>query len=87
MPNSAFSNHITNQLLAEEKGLVVDVDGFNLAMRDARKRSRSTHNKQSDVSLVMDGNAASALHKRGVATTNDSFKFNWFEVYHLMIQF
>nr|GEV27562.1 ABC transporter C family member 3-like [Tanacetum cinerariifolium] len=61
---------------SKEKGLVVDVYGFNLAMRDARKRLWNTQNKQYDVSLVMDGNAASALHKRGVATTNDCFKFN-----------
>lgn len=28
----------------------------------------------------MDADATSALHKRGVPTTNDSFKFEWFKV-------
>lgn len=33
------------QLMAEERGLVVDVDGFNKAMEEARERSRSVQNK------------------------------------------
>ena len=28
----------------------------------------------------MDADATSALHKRGVAPTDDSFKFTWFQV-------
>nr|GEY30567.1 ABC transporter C family member 3-like [Tanacetum cinerariifolium] len=32
-------------IIGRRKGLVVDVDGFNLAMRDAKKRSRKTQNK------------------------------------------
>lgn len=28
----------------------------------------------------MDADATSSLHKKGVAVTNDSFKFIWFEV-------
>ena len=33
------------QLMAEERGLLVDVDGFNKAMEEARERSRSAQNK------------------------------------------
>lgn len=36
--------------------------------------------QQAAVTIVMDADATSALHKRGVATTNDSFKFTWFKV-------
>lgn len=31
--------------MAEERGLVVDVDGFNNAMDEAREKSRSARNK------------------------------------------
>lgn len=31
--------------MAEERGLAVDVEGFNIAMEEARERSRSAQNK------------------------------------------
>ncbi|XP_076954620.1 alanine--tRNA ligase-like [Bidens hawaiensis] len=65
------------QLMAEERGLVVDVKGFDNAMNKAKERSRNAQNKQAAVTIVMDADATSALHKRGVATTDDSFKFIW----------
>ncbi|VFQ81428.1 unnamed protein product [Cuscuta campestris] len=34
------------QLMAEEKGLVVDIEGFNVAMNAAREQSRNAQNKQ-----------------------------------------
>ncbi|PWA51613.1 alanyl-tRNA synthetase [Artemisia annua] len=74
------------QLMAEERKLVVDVEGFNLAMSEARERSRNAQNKQSAVSIVMNADATSALHKRGVATTDDSFKYNWFEDHKSVIK-
>ncbi|GJX67908.1 methionine S-methyltransferase [Tanacetum coccineum] len=33
-----------------------------------------------DVSVVMDENVTSAMHKGGVATVNDTFNFNWFDI-------
>lgn len=33
------------QLMAEEKGLLVDVEGFNCAMEEARERSRNAQTK------------------------------------------
>ncbi|XP_048617657.1 alanine--tRNA ligase-like [Brassica napus] len=65
------------QLMAEERGLLVDVDGFNKAMEEARERSRSAQNKQADGSIVMDADATSKLHKAGVLATDDSFKYTW----------
>ncbi|KAM3705712.1 hypothetical protein ACJW31_03G100300 [Castanea mollissima] len=67
------------QLMAEERGLLVDVDGFNNAMDEARERSRNAQNKQAGGAIIMDAEATSALHKRGVAATDDSFKFIWFK--------
>ncbi|XP_010479473.1 PREDICTED: alanine--tRNA ligase [Camelina sativa] len=67
------------QLMAEERGLLVDVDGFNKAMDEARERSRSAQNKQAGGTIVMDADATSTLHKTGVAATDDSFKYIWFQ--------
>ncbi|KAM6571128.1 hypothetical protein CsatA_015208 [Cannabis sativa] len=67
------------QLMAEERGLQVDVDGFNKAMDEARERSRNAQNKQSGGAIVMDADATAALHQRGIAATDDSFKFTWFK--------
>lgn len=36
------------QLMAEERGLIVDVQGFNAAMDEARERSRNAQNKVFD---------------------------------------
>ncbi|KAI3810043.1 hypothetical protein L1987_19650 [Smallanthus sonchifolius] len=74
------------QLMAEERGLVVDVEGFNTAMNEARERSRNAQNKQAAVTIVMDADATSALHKRGVSTTDDSFKFTWFKDHKSVIK-
>ncbi|WOK95046.1 alanine--tRNA ligase [Canna indica] len=63
------------QLMAEERGLTVDVDGFNSAMEEARLKARSARTKAVGDSIVMDADATSELHKKGVATTDDSYKF------------
>ena len=36
--------------------------------------------QQAGGAIIMDAEATSALHKRGVAATDDSFKFIWFKV-------
>lgn len=66
------------QLMAEERGLTVDVKGFDDAMEEARERSRSAQNKQAGGAITMDANATALLHKNGVPTTDDSSKYNWF---------
>nr|GMD56592.1 alanine--tRNA ligase [Ipomoea batatas] len=67
------------QLMAEERGLMVDIEGFNVAMDAARERSRSAQNKNTSGAIVMDADATAALHKKGIAVTNDIFKFTWFQ--------
>ncbi|CAF2097813.1 unnamed protein product [Brassica napus] len=67
------------QLMAEEHGLLVDVDGFNKAKKEARDISKNAQNKQAGGTIVMDANATSTLHKMGVSATNDSFKYIWFQ--------
>lgn len=39
------ANSNAYQLMAEERGLAVDVEGFNVAMDQARERSRNAQNK------------------------------------------
>ncbi|XP_026402529.1 alanine--tRNA ligase-like isoform X2 [Papaver somniferum] len=65
------------QLMAEERGLLVDAKGFEDAMEEARNRSRSAQTKQVGGAIVMDADATSELHKRGVSPTNDNYKFIW----------
>ncbi|ESQ30458.1 hypothetical protein EUTSA_v10011205mg [Eutrema salsugineum] len=67
------------QLMAEERGLLVDVDGFNKAMKEAKDRSKNAQNKQAGAAIVMDADATSTLHKMGVSATDDSFKYVWFQ--------
>ncbi|PIN00725.1 Alanyl-tRNA synthetase [Handroanthus impetiginosus] len=67
------------QLMAEERGLSVDVEGFNMAMEKARERSRRAQNKQAGGTIGMDADATASLHKKRVAATDDSFKFTWFQ--------
>ncbi|XP_057969998.1 alanine--tRNA ligase [Malania oleifera] len=74
------------QLMAEERGLLVDVKGFNSAMDEARERSRSAQNKQAGGTIVMDADATSALHRKGVAATNDLSKFTWFQDHESVIR-
>lgn len=74
------------QLMAEERGLLVDVEGFNNAMDEARERSRSAQNKQAGGAIVMDADATAALHRRGVLATDDSFKFIWFQDHKSVIK-
>lgn len=40
--------------MAEERDLIVDIEGFNVAMDAARERSRSAQNKVLAVDLVLD---------------------------------
>lgn len=39
--------------MAEERGLLVDVEGFNKAMEEARERSRSAQNKVFQLSFFI----------------------------------
>lgn len=67
------------QLMAEERGLTVDVKGFSDAMEEARERARSAQNKQAGGAIVMDANATALLQKKGVPTTDDNSKYIWFQ--------
>ncbi|KAK1401656.1 hypothetical protein POM88_001261 [Heracleum sosnowskyi] len=65
------------QLMAEERGLTVDVDGYNKAMNEARERSRNAQNKQAGKTIAMDADTTSALQKKGISTTNLVLALCW----------
>nr|KYP68384.1 hypothetical protein KK1_022008 [Cajanus cajan] len=81
-----FLMQLSLDLMAEEKGLVVDVKGFDNAMEAARERSRSAQTKQAGGAIVMDADATSSLHKRGIAPTDDSFKYTWFKDHETVVK-
>eukprot|EP00249_Psilotum_nudum_P018822 c26976_g1_i1 orf=378-3269(+) len=67
------------QLMAEESGLGVDVEGFNKAMEEAREKARNARGKIGGGSLVMEAEATGELQKRGIMPTYDSSKYIWHE--------
>ncbi|CAI9108700.1 OLC1v1008371C1 [Oldenlandia corymbosa var. corymbosa] len=74
------------QLMAEERGLVVDVNGYDKAMEEARERSRNVQNKQDGIGIALDADGTSHLRKTGIEATNDSFKFTWFKDHESVIK-
>ncbi|XP_068647479.1 alanine--tRNA ligase [Aristolochia californica] len=67
------------QLMAEERGLTVDLEGFNVAMNEAREKSRNAGNKDDKESIELKAEETSELHKRGVVPTDDASKFIWYQ--------
>ncbi len=67
------------QIMAEERGLSVDVDGFHRLMEEARERSRSgggTGAACETKALKMDAEAVAKLQHQNIAPTDDSAKFD-----------
>ncbi|MCO5547451.1 hypothetical protein L7F22_000901 [Adiantum nelumboides] len=67
------------QLMAEERGLDVDVKGFNEAMEEARERARNARGKVGDRSLIMEAEATAELQKQAIPPTDEKFKYIWHE--------
>ena len=62
------------QLMAEERGLNVDMKGFETTMATAKERSRAAR-KTGAVELKMEAEATAALKDMGVTPTDDAEKF------------
>jgi len=62
------------QLMADERGLKVDMTAYEAKMKEARDGSREAH-KTSVGSMQLDADATSTLHKQHVPTTDDQPKF------------
>ncbi|MFI4881843.1 MAG: alanine--tRNA ligase [Phycisphaerales bacterium JB064] len=68
------------QMMAEERGLTVDVDGFHAAMAEQREQSRAGAKAQGDAGLALDADAISRLQNLKVKPTDDVDKFHGREV-------
>ncbi|KAK9862647.1 hypothetical protein WJX84_012264 [Apatococcus fuscideae] len=63
------------QLMAEERHLQVDMEGFNQNMEQQRSRSRAAASSNAAAGLKFEAAATSHLQKTGVPRTNDKPKF------------
>jgi alanyl-tRNA synthetase len=62
-------------LMAQERGLTVDVAGFETLMEHARERSRAGSREGGADEMALGADAVVRLKHMGVAPTDDSFKF------------
>uniref|UniRef100_A0A0D9XI82 Alanine--tRNA ligase n=1 Tax=Leersia perrieri TaxID=77586 RepID=A0A0D9XI82_9ORYZ len=65
------------EVMAVDYGLTVDRDGFDAAMEEARQKARNARFKAGGDSIVMDANATSELRNQGLASTDDSPKYDY----------
>ena len=68
------------QVMAEERGLTVDVDGFHNAMAEQREQSRAGSKSQAETGLALDADAIARLMHLKVRPTDDVDKFHGREV-------
>ncbi len=62
------------QLMAEENGMSVDMEGFEACMAEQRERSRAAGKTGTGPSLKFEAEATSHLQRSRVPITNDSPK-------------
>lgn len=65
------------ELMAEENGFVVDSEGFEKALAEAKDLSKGAQKKGAGVALKMEAEATGALANMGVKPSDDSFKYIW----------
>ncbi|KAA0161267.1 hypothetical protein FNF31_03880 [Cafeteria roenbergensis] len=66
------------QIMAEERGLTVDVEGFNEAMERQREASRSSRRSGGGVMLKLEAEQTAELAARGVEPTDTDAKYEWY---------
>jgi alanyl-tRNA synthetase len=62
-------------LMAEERGLTVDMAGYEAEKKKAEELSRTGGKVETEKPIALDGDAVARLHHLTVQPTNDSFKF------------
>ncbi|MBX3315976.1 MAG: alanine--tRNA ligase [Phycisphaeraceae bacterium] len=62
--------------MAEERGLKVDIDGYDKLMAEQKERSRAGSKETAATGLALDGDAVARLGKMNIAPTDDSDKFH-----------
>lgn len=74
------------ELMAEERGLLVDKDSFNTEMEKQRERSRAAAKSGASASVPFQAEQTSALSERNVPHTDDSFKYVWYQEQQCVVQ-
>src|SRR5690606_30336689 len=64
------------QVMAVERGMSVDIADYERLMEEARQRARAGGKEGSSRLFELSPDALAALKEKGVAATDDSFKFN-----------
>ena len=64
------------QIMAEERGLTVDIEGFDHAMSEQKARSRAGGRKEGGAALTLGPEELAKLRNLGVPATNDANKFH-----------
>ncbi|MDX2116503.1 MAG: alanine--tRNA ligase [Planctomycetota bacterium] len=82
-PEDAFKLHDTygfpidlTQLMADERGLRVDIDGFHRLMEEARERARGAARNTEEGASTLGPEALGTLRRMRVDPTDDSDKFH-----------
>jgi len=68
------------QMMADERGLAVDVEGFHAAMAAQREQSRAGAKAQGKAGLTLDADAISKLQNLHVKPTDDADKYHGREI-------
>ncbi|GFR48410.1 hypothetical protein Agub_g10304, partial [Astrephomene gubernaculifera] len=63
------------QLMAEERGMTVDMAGYEAAMNEAREKSRQGGKKAAGTGIKFEAEATGWLQAKGVPLTNDAPKY------------
>jgi alanyl-tRNA synthetase len=66
------------ELMAEERDLVVDTDGFNTEMEKQRERSRAAAKSSVGASVPFQAEQTTELAKANIAATDDALKYTWY---------
>mmetsp|Transcript_18016 Transcript_18016/g.57621 ORF Transcript_18016/g.57621 Transcript_18016/m.57621 type:complete len:1112 (-) Transcript_18016:161-3496(-) len=68
------------QIMAEERGMAVDVDGYEVAMAEAKKRSQEASRfKRAGAQLVMEAEQTAHLSASAVQPTDTEAKYVWYK--------
>ncbi len=65
------------QLMAEERGLRVDMPAFTAALEEAKEKSRAAAKKGGERGIAFEAEATAELAKRGVPRTDERAKYVW----------
>ena len=65
------------QLMAEERGMRVDMPAFTAALEEAKEKSRAAQKKGGERGIAFEAEATAELAKRGVVPTDDRAKYVW----------